>query len=554
MARNLINSYTQDSAGVLSFPIPRGGILNENYNTITGNNVRLLLDYNDSLFRQGRLSLMAGAEVRDIQANGRINWLYGYNPNLGNSVAVDYLHAYPNYTTRTPAQLPYLDNRTGSSERYVSYYANGNYLYRDRYMLSASARRDESNLFGVRANQKGVPLWSVGGAWEISKEKFYHWPLLPFLRLRITDGYNGNIDRAVSAYTTAVLNSGLNLYNNVSASIINPPNPALRWERVHIWNGALDFATKGNRLNGSIEYYIKSGLDLIGFSPVDPTTGVSLFEGNTADMINHGLDLTLQGNSRFGGVRWNSVLLFSFARDKITHYLAKPGSIDNYFISGTITPIVGRPLYSILALRWEGLNPTNGDPQGLYQGKASNDYGNILNSDSLQDLRYKGAVSPTVFGSWRNTFHYKEWEFSFNILYKLGYVFRRNSIFYYSVFFGTSKGTTDYERRWQKAGDEKWTNVPSLPTPPGDPNRDAFYQNSEVLVERGDHVRLQDVQLSYNIVKSVHPKLPVQNIKVYLYANNLGILWRANHSGIDPDYVSDIPTPRSLAVGVKIDY
>jgi TonB-linked SusC/RagA family outer membrane protein len=553
-ARNLVNSYSQDSAGILSFPIPRGGILNENFNTITGNNVRLLLEYTDSLFRQGRVSLMAGAEVRDIEGNGRLNWLYGYNPDLGSSMPVDYLHAYPNYTTGAPAQLAYLDNRTGSSERYVSYYANGNYLYRERYMISAGARRDESNLFGVRANQKGVPLWSVGGAWEISKERFYHFQSLPFLRFRVTDGYNGNIDRAVSAYTTAVLNGGLNLYNNVSSSIINPPNPALRWERVHIWNAGLDFATKGNRLSGSIEYYAKSGLDLIGFSPVDPTTGVSMFEGNTADMINHGFDLTLQSNSHIGAVRWNSVLLFSFEQDKVTRYLAKPGSIDNYFTSGTITPIVGKPLYSILALRWEGLSPANGDPRGLYQGKASNDYANILNSDSLQNLLYKGNINPTIFGSWRNSFYWKGLEFSFNILYKLGYVFRRNSIFYYTTFNSTSKGYPDYERRWQKAGDEKWTNVPSRPLPPGDPNRDEFYRNSEVLVQRGDHVRLQDVQLSYNFAKSTHPKLPVQNIKVYLYANNLGILWKANHYGIDPDFVTDIPTPRTLAIGVKIDY
>jgi TonB-linked SusC/RagA family outer membrane protein len=552
--RNLINSFTQDSAGTLNFPVPRGGILNNNGNTIKGNNLRVLLNYGDSLFRKGFLTVMAGAEVRDIEGNRRADWLYGFNPDLGSSIPVDYLHTYPNYVTGQDQKLPYLDTRTLNSERYISYYSNANYLYRGRYTLSGSVRRDESNLFGVNANQKGVPLWSVGGAWELSKEKFYHSSALPVLRVRVTDGYNGNVDRDVSAYTTAVLNGGVNPYNNLTASVVNPPNPGLRWERVHIFNAGLDFATKENRLSGSVEYYIKSGLDLFGFSPVDPTTGVSIFEGNTANMINHGLDLTVQGNINFGPIRWNSVLLFSLSRDKVTRYLAKPGSVSDYLNPGTINPLVGRPLYSVFALNWEGLSQVNGDPQGLYQGKVSTDYADILSSDSLKDLQFKGAANPTIFGSWRNTLYWKQWELSFNFIFKFAYVFRQTSMIYYEVFNGASKGHPDYKHRWQNPGDERWTHVPSM-VYPADPNRDNFYRNSEVLIEPGDHVRLQDLQLGYTITRSEHLKLPVQAMRFYLYANNLGILWRANHVGIDPDYVSDLyPSRRTLALGIKIDY
>jgi hypothetical protein len=135
----------------------------------------------------------------------------------------------------------------------------------------------------------------------------------------------------------------------------------------------------------------------------------------------------------------------------------------------------------------------------------------------------------------------------------LGYVFQRSSIFYYQVYYGTSPGHPDYERRWQKPGDEKITNVPAMEYPP-DPYRDLFYQNSDVLTEHGDHVRLQDVQLSYELARSAHRRLPVQGIRLYLYANNLGIIWRANHERIDPDYVNSIPAPRTLALGLKVDY
>jgi len=78
--------------------------------------------------------------------------------------------------------------------------------------------------------------------------------------------------------------------------------------------------------------------------------------------------------------------------------------------------------------------------------------------------------------------------------------------------------------------------------------------------EKGDHVRLQDVQLSYDLYKSQFRRLPVNNLRLYLYANNLGILWRANKQGIDPDYVTGIntpyvyPNPRSLALGLTANF
>ncbi|HXO75794.1 MAG TPA: hypothetical protein VN824_11175, partial [Puia sp.] len=142
---------------------------------------------------------------------------------------------------------------------------------------------------------------------------------------------------------------------------------------------------------------------------------------------------------------------------------------------------------------------------------------------------------------------------SWNIVYKLGYFFRRNSIFYVPVFTGASQGHPDYEKRWQNPGDEKRTNVPSMIFSL-DQNRDQFYQNSTVLVEKGDHIRLQDVQFSYELQRSPHYRLPVSMVRFYIYANNLGILWKANHAGIDPDYILGNPNPRTLAIGMKTEF
>jgi hypothetical protein len=194
-----------------------------------------------------------------------------------------------------------------------------------------------------------------------------------------------------------------------------------------------------------------------------------------------------------------------------------------------------------------------GNPQGWLNGHVSEDYGSITNSSDLSNLLYKGPANPTVFGSVRNDFGWKRWGLSFNIVYKLGYYFRRSSINYYNLFQGSSPGHPDYKRRWQYPGDEQRTYVPSL-IYPADASRDLFYTNSEPLVEKGDHIRLQDIELSYKLQKKVLSRLPVQSIRFYLYANNIGLLWKANHQGIDPDNISDMPNPRTLALGIKLGF
>src|SRR3546814_11150568 len=91
-----------------------------------------------------------------------------------------------------------------------------------RYIVSASARFDQSNLFGVKANQKGVPLYSLGLSWILNKEGFYDLGWLPFMKIRATYGKSGNVNKSLSAFTTArfVSSSAIGLHN---ARVKNPP-------------------------------------------------------------------------------------------------------------------------------------------------------------------------------------------------------------------------------------------------------------------------------------------------------------------------------------------
>jgi TonB-linked SusC/RagA family outer membrane protein len=564
--RDLINEFTQINNGVPTYVVPLGGILVENTASYTANNVRLQLNYTDSLSRKGLLNLIGGSEIRDIEGANSTMQLFGYDPSQEIGVPVDYANFYSQYSTGTLAKIPYNDAKLGTSERYLSYYISGTYSYLGRYLLSGTLRRDESNLFEVNENQKGVPLGALGLSWHISKERFYarsniaKW--LPFLTLRITDGYNGNVDRSVSAYTTANVNPVVNNFGALNATIINPPNADLRWEKIHVVNFGADFSTRNDQFGGTVEYYLKTGLDLIGESPVDPTTGVTSFTGNTANIQDHGVDVTIHANNTFGAFRWKSILLFSYVRDKVTKYEQVQAAVNNYLEVGTLSPLAGHPLYSVYALRWEGLDHQTGDPKGFVNGtgqtpgQITEDYDSVLYSPDLSNLIYKGPVSPTYFGGWRNNLFWRQWGLSCNIVYKLGYVYRRSSIFYTYLFNGTSPGHPDYDRRWQNPGDELHTNVPSMPIPNLSSNvpRDDFYEFSEVLVANGDLVRLQDVQLTFDLSRTEHPKLPMQQLRLYLYANNLGILWKANRSGIDPDYISTVPNPRTLALGVKASF
>lgn len=560
--RDLINSFTQVGAsGQFTYPVPLGGIMDETTMEYQSHNGRLQAEYHPSLGADHELHLLAGAEVQSVRTRTKVSRVYGYNEASQTGVPVgSYTTLYPQYATGSMVSIPYPDNNVSTADYYFSSYLNGGYRYKQRYTLTGSARLDQSNLFGVDINNKSLPLWSAGLMWEMSREGFYKVSWLPFLRLRATNGYNGNVYKSITGFTTVnaqgtydaqFLYGFLNSYGSPAASISNPPNPHLRWEQVAVFNTGADFASKDSVMQGSVDYYTKTGKYLIGPASLDPTSGNVAYTANVAHMLTRGIDVHLRLQLPLGTVGYNSVVLFNLVRDKVTRYLLTPTSIQPFLNTLSINPLVGRPLYSLYALRFAGLDGA-GNPQGMLNGKASEDYTNIIKSSNFADLVYQGPVNPPIFGSWRHTFTYKQWGLSFNIVYKFGHYFMRPSINYYNLFQGLSTGHPDYDLRWQHPGDELHTSVPSM-TYPADPVRDNFYNVSTVLVEKADLIRLQDIQVFYDLDKRKLPWLPVHTLHVYGYANNVGLLWTANKRKVDPDAVSGMPAPRSIAIGFKMD-
>jgi TonB-linked SusC/RagA family outer membrane protein len=549
--RNLINQFTQVNAdGSLQRIIPLGGIFDRSNTTIIGQNIRGQLNFNKAWKSKNELNAIAGYELSDTHTTGYTYRLYGYDNEHATSQPVDYVNQYNTYgNPGATGQIPNKDTEADLTDRYISWYANAGYIYDKRYSITASARFDRSNLFGVKTNQQGVPLWSVGLGWNINHEGFYHVDWLPYLKLRATYGYSGNVDKNLSAYTTAqyALSKAPSTLLPFQR-IVNPPNPDLRWEQIRTVNLGLDFSTKNDRINGTIEFYQKKGIDLIGTTPFAPSAGITSFTGNNANTQTNGADITINTRNIDGLFKWGTTLLFSYVKDKVTSYAT---SALNSSTIGTIGyPIKGNPLYAIYSYPWAGLDPKTGDPQGYVNGQISKDYAAIITNANASDIIYNGPARPTTFGALRNTISFRNFSLSANISYRFGYYFRKSSINYSSVLTGLG-GSGDYDLRWQKPGDEMKTQVPSIPTSI-DYNRDAFYLTSQELVAKGDNIRLQDINISYDLSGIRLKNLSARHLQLYVYANNLALLWKANHFGIDPDYQTG-PPPKTIAIGFKLD-
>lgn len=561
--RNLVNRYTQTD---LSRPIPFGEITHSQNGNQMSHSGRMQLNFDRTFYDNHVFTGLLGLEVRENAIHDQPGYtLYGHDSEVLTSVGgLDYYNYYetrPFGIARLPVP-PTLFNEI--NDRFLSYFFNGSYSYKDKYIATASLRWEGSNLFGVKTNQKGVPLWSAGGAWIISNESFYELESLSYLKSRFSYGVSGNVNRTTTAYPV-VRYSTDPITQFLRAQLQSPGNPQLRWERVAVLNIGLDFSGRNNRIRGSIEYFHKKSSDLIGLTSMDPTTGLrnalgnSQYSVNYATLRNQGLDLELNTNNLNGSIIWDSQFLLSYVNNKVLNY-DESMFPSNVFASFTqilnTPPVLGHSLDEVYSIPHVGLDPENGDFLVEIDGQLTNDYFSYFRSITFNDLKHHGTSIPKWFGSLRNSFSLKRLSVDFNLTFKAGYYFNRQSI-EYSGLLNQWVGHNDYNKRWTKPGDERHTYVPSVPSNPNDPTRDAMYNASSVLIEKGDHIRLQDISVSYHFDSpfSSNRHSGGKKLRLYGYVNNLGIIWRANKLKIDPDLPNaSILPPKSFSLGAQLDF
>lgn len=559
--RNEINTFAQVSPnGSVKYIVPRGGVLNIGGQILQANNLRGQLNFSREWHDHEIVSLF-GAEVRAADHNSHFNRYWGFNEKTMTLGSVDYTNTYP---ARPGTGLRYIFNPESVTEKnnnYISSFANASYIFRKRYIATGSMRRDASNLFGLNTNDQWNPFWSLGIAWNISEEPFYHIGTVPQLKLRATYGSSGNIDPAMAATTTMVYFAGvLPTTQTPQARFATFYNPELRWETSNMLNIALDFRVSSNRAWGSIEYFHKKGLNLFGEAQLDYTGGVGTsITKNVASMKTSGLDLSLTTVNIDQAFKWYSTLNLSYAADEVTDFYVRSMNASNFVTNysglGKITGMKGTPVHSVYAYRWGGLDPETGNPRGYLDGEIATDYRLLTGSaNQVSNLKYFGSAVPTTFGSFLNSFSYAGISVDMSIIYKFGYFFRRPALSY-GTLYQLGVGHKEYAQRWQNPGDELHTQVPSM-VYPADSNRDRYYEYSEATVEKGDHVRLQYINIAYTLASPWSGRIGLDNVQVFMNVSNLGLLWRANNRGIDPDYVSSqyqTGSPRQISLGLKFN-
>lgn len=556
--RNLVNRYMQ-ADGSLKFPY--NGLLYKANAKLSTHELRSQVNYYSQFSSKSELVGIAGFEIREVQNTSNSSQYYDYDQQLlTHNNQWDFTTRFPVRPSGT-ARIPLPVSGLGKwQDRYLSYYTNWSYTLNNRYTFSGNLRWDASNLFGVKSNQRGVPLWSLGASFPISKPDSPLISWMPQLKVRSSFGYNGNVNTSASAFVTAWYSNDWNTGLKYG-EIRSPGNPQLRWEKTAVWNLGLDFATADNRVQGSLDYYLKTSKDLLGDQQLDPTNGfISL--GLISNMVNYasikgsGFDAEIQTRNLDKQLKWSTSIIFSTNAHKVTEYHFKE------LVAAGLLNVIGRnntalivkegiSLDAIHYIPWIGLDSKTGSP--LVNEKSPNtDYITFVNSLDMNQLSHDKSSVPRYYGSLRNDFRYKKLALSFNISWKAGYSFVRRSA-NYDALFNNNVSHRDFQYRWEKAGDEHFTNIPSFPdlNSPDWQVRDLIYNASAAVIEPGAHIRLRDIRTSFYF----NPKNTKTAVEVFSYLNNIGLLWKANKHDLDPDYpTATFLPPRTVSFGLRFNF
>lgn len=513
--------------------------------------VRNQLVYDKAWNNKHQLTLLVGQEAQEQFNNTTTSKIRGYNSQLMSYGVIDYAalaEGVPNTvmpTAGTSSSLfPDYFNETEYTQRISSYYANGGYTFLGKYTFNGGIRIDESNLFGKDKSAQNRPVWSVGLAWELGKESFmksHTW--LDRLALRSSYGITGNSPEVGTAASSDILTvvTNLNYPGGTGLSLQMPANRALSWETTKTFNVGIDFAILGNRLSGTIDLYHKKTEDLIGEMTLNPFTGFPTITGNAGKMTNKGIDLSISSaNLQQGALKWRTTFNMAYNQNKITSLNSTiPISLGSDMI--TQAYLEGYPAFSVFAYTYAGLDHL-GDPQiRLNDGSVAK----ARNVAKPEDVKYMGSFQPKWSGGMNNTFGYKDFSLSVNLIYNLGYVFRRDVASSYSgrdMFLADAQFNgnlnADFVNRWKKPGDEAFTNIPAyLPSATEDVNRRDidYYCYADINVEDASYIKFRDITLSYSLPKKLIGKIKADAVTFRAQLSNI-MLWKANNVGIDPEF------------------
>ena len=400
------------------------------------------------------------------------------------------------------------------------------YSYKDKYMLTASVRRDGYSAFGQLNPRATFPAVALG--WVFTSEDFMEsassW--LNYGKLRLSWGQNGNRD--IGQYDAlASLNSSLhpyidqngNLYVTSQIYVNRMANKDLKWERTASYNIGLDFSLLNDRLRGSMETYMTETTDLLVNRALPSILGFSSVKANLGKLANKGFELSLNGDIiRTNDFTWTSSGSFSFNRRKLKSLYGDMEDIldENGNVVGQKEKddpqnkwFIGHDPDQIWDYEFGGVWQLGQEEEAAKYGCKPGDFryidqdGNgVLDND---DRTFQGYMTPRFYWTWRNEFNYKDFSLSFMLYSHVGH-------YDYYNHASNSGGMFD---RFTTYDQPRWT--PENPL--NDYGRIGSY-NFASYYKKKTFLRMDNITLSYGVPKDFLKRLKVQNMRISVSARN----------------------------------
>ncbi|TXE09680.1 SusC/RagA family TonB-linked outer membrane protein [Seonamhaeicola algicola] len=554
--------------GVPTQLVPKGGILEQGKSEIRSYNFRNQLSYNRTFGDKHNIDFIAGTEVSNRVFSTTSNpTAFGYDPErltTSRLLADVDTHSLWNFFPARFTSFFYNFNLapehtfTERTNRFFSMYGNLAYSYNNKYTISGSYRTDAANIVAPDPELRYDPFWSVGLGWHISKEEFMaNLTWVDRLSLRATYGAGGNIIPSASFTPLINLSNSLNdVTNQITASITDLGNPELRWEKTYSWNIGADFSLFNNKINGAIDVYNKQGKDLIVNQNLTSVYGTTSQLLNRGEMVNKGVEISLGSTLPISGndIVWSGNLTFSHNKNEITSF--KRGVYDaTELTSGPTTSY--REDYdanTLWSYKYGGMfDFGSGTPEPTVIGVNGElaPLTTFVNGDARLFMEAQGTTNaPTIVG-FRNSFKLYDFNLSFIVTGKFGHVFRRQS-FNYDAFTG---GNSSVNEKYNEVANGNPNSI--IPIPENQPRYffyGRFYPYMNYLTENADHIRFQEINLTYNLPQKLTSKLGLNSFSLYAQANNVGVVL-FNDFDEDPEFPKGTLRPQAtFTFGMNLNF
>nr|WP_238807851.1 TonB-dependent receptor [Emticicia aquatica] len=410
-----------------------------------------------------------------------------------------------------------------------SYMARINYDFNDKYLLTATMRRDGSSRFGENTKYGNFPGVALG--WNISNEAFLKqisW--IDLLKLRAGWGKVGN--QGVAPYQTqGLLSRTAYAWGNNAAYGYRPNtigNPDLKWETSATANIGLDFSFLRGRIQGSLELYETNTTDLLLSDQLPGSIGFSAVTRNVGQTRNKGIELgfTTVNMSNASGFKWTSDFTFTKNKEEIISlYNGKVDDLGNRWF-------IGQPLNSFYDYKKVGIWQTNeadlaksfGSEVGQIKVQDTNGDGKITAADRV----LLGSDIPNFSAGITNRFNYKGFDLSFFLFGRFGNM----------IVSGFHQNNNALAGRYQQIKVDYWTpNNPTNEFPRPKSTQEFPVYNTTLIYFDGTFIKLRNINFGYTFPQSIAKKMGMESLRLFTSIQQPKIWseYRSKYNGIDPE-------------------